>query len=215
MGKDESIVKSFRISEEQFERANEIFKKEGFSLSEVIRLVCDATIREGRIPRGLSTKEMEPKLDASQVRENYIDGILKMAGIVPQNERGLSPEERLLKNLFHEKETAGEMSNGELREWAEKSGLPDTLSAATLAELHDSGFLPKDIWDGDYKANIEPVKHPGSNELDEDLQTAMLIMNYQNNIKDNLDQMKRKMELKAIKYLMELDNEKEDKADGK
>jgi antitoxin component of RelBE/YafQ-DinJ toxin-antitoxin module len=52
MARDESVVKSFRISGDQFERANEIFKKEGFSLSEVIRLVCDATIREGRIPRG-------------------------------------------------------------------------------------------------------------------------------------------------------------------
>lgn len=209
MGKDGSIVKSFRVSEEQFEKVNEIFRKEGFSVSEVIRLLFDATVREGRIPRGLSTKEMESKLDASQARECYIDGILQMAGIVPENQRNLTPKERLLKTLFNEKSGSGEMSNGELREWAEKSGLPDTLSVAALAELYDCGLFPKDIWSGAYDADIDPVTYPGSGESDEDLKSAMIVMECRDNIRDNLEQIKRTLETGAVKYLMESDNDYE------
>lgn len=213
MAKDESIVKSFRISSEQFEKANEIFRKEGFSFSEVIRLVCDATIREGRIPRGLSTKEIEPKLDSSQARENYIDSILQMAGIVPEKMRNLTVEERLLKTIFHEDQDSSEMSNSEIREWGEKWGLPDNLSVATLAELRDSEVLPRDPWTGAYDANIMPAKHCGLNEVDEDLRNAMVVMEFENNLRDNLEQAKRKLEIKAVKYLMELDNVNEEKED--
>ena len=79
MAKDDSVVKSFRTTEEQFNQANEIFRKEGFSFSEVIRLLFDATIREGHIPRGLSTRDMEEQMDAAQHRENYISSVLDKA----------------------------------------------------------------------------------------------------------------------------------------
>ena len=79
MAKDDSVVKSFRTTEEQFDQANEIFRKEGFNFSEVIRLLFDATIREGRIPRGLSTRDMEDQLDAAKHRENYISTIWNKA----------------------------------------------------------------------------------------------------------------------------------------
>ena len=36
MAKDDSVVKSFRTTEEQFDQANEMFRKEGFNGSEVI-----------------------------------------------------------------------------------------------------------------------------------------------------------------------------------
>lgn len=215
MPKDESVVKSFRISGDQFEKANEIFKKEGFSLSEVIRLVCDATIREGRIPRGLSTKEMEPKLDDSQTREAYIDSILGMVGVVPVKNRGLSPEARLMKTLFNEGETSSDMSNSELREWAEKWGLPDELSIATLAELHDSDIFKGEPWDGEYDAWIEPVK-PCSAEPYNALKDALIIVEMQNNIKSNWEKIKNKCQVKAIRYVMEMNNlaDKTEKEDG-
>ena len=213
MGKDESIVKSFRIPERQFEQANEIFKKEGFSFSEVIRLMCDAAIREGRIPRGLSTKEIEPKLDSSQARENYIDGVLQMAGIVPKKMQDISPKERLLKALFEENRSSSELSNREIREWGEKWGLPDELSIGTLAELRDLEVLPRDPWDGAYKADIQPAKYCGNGEteIDENLQNALVIMKFGANLRDNLEQVRRKLETKAMKYLLELDNVRNDK----
>jgi len=217
MARDESVVKSFRISGDQFERANEIFKKEGFSLSEVIRLVCDATIREGRIPRGLSTKEMESKLDNSQNRENFIDGVLSMAGVVPKKQRDMTTEQRLLKALFNEPADASDLSNEDLREWAQKWGLPDNLSIGVIAELYDCGLFKKDPWEGIYDSNIAPASRPGSNKIDAQLQDAMVTMECQNNITDNLEQIKRQMHAKAVKYLMEYNNvstdAEEEKAD--
>ncbi len=205
MSKEESVVKSFRIPEGQFEQANEIFKKEGFSLSEVIRLVCDATIREGRIPRALSTKEMETKLDAAQKRESFIDSVLGMAGVVPEKQRGLTIEERLLKTIFGEKCDAADLSNGELREWSKKWGLPDNLAISTLADLHDCGLFTESPWRGAYAANITPVL-PFSEKTDDALQNAVTVMEFENNIKDNLEQIKRQMQIRSIKYLYESDN---------
>ena len=105
MGKDDSVVKSFRTTEEQFEQANEIFRKEGFNFSEVIRLLFDATIKEGRIPRGLSTRDMEDQLDAAKQRDDYINSILNMA--IPNfNENYASAEEKLLSCIFGNKSCA-------------------------------------------------------------------------------------------------------------
>lgn len=206
MSKDESVVKSFRISGDQFERANEIFKKEGFSFSEVIRLVCDITIREGRIPRGLSTREMESKLDDSEKREDYISDILRMIGVVPDKQIGMTAEERLLKVLFNESSDANDLNNEDLRDWAKKWGLPDELSIGAIAELHDCGLFKNDPWYGIYDACIEPARRTCSTKIDLNLQDAMIIMEFQNNIMDNLDQIKRTMQAKAVKYLMECDN---------
>ena len=107
MAKDDSVVKSFRTTEEQFDQANEIFRKEGFNFSEVIRLLFDATIREGRIPRGLSTRDMEDQLDAAKHRENYISSILDKA--IPNFDGNYaSAEERLLACIFGKTQDACE-----------------------------------------------------------------------------------------------------------
>ncbi len=205
--KEGKIVKSFRISEDIFERANDIFMKEGFSFSEVIRLLCDATLKEGRIPRGISTKDIEPKLDTAQKRESYIDSILQMAGIVPEKQRSMTNEEKLLKTLFHEDCKADELSNSQLREWAAKWGFPDDISVATLAELHDCGIFPNDPWYGIYDANIQPV-NPANGRTDENLKDAMIIMSLEDNIKDNLEQIKRQFQTRAVKFLFESNNKR-------
>lgn len=209
MAVTESVVKSIRIPTSLYEEANEIFKKEGFSFAEVIRLVCEATVKEDRIPRGLSTKELETKLDESQMRESYIDSILGMAGIVSKHDRGLTAEERLLKSIFNENKASSDMSNREVREWAKKWGLPDDLSVATLADLHDCGLFPEDPWSGDYTTNIYPVK-AGSREPDETMQNVMIIMAMQNNLTDNLEKVKKKLQAKAVNYLMQMDNAEEE-----
>lgn len=193
MPKDDSLVKSFRTTEAQFNEANEIFKKEGFSYSEVIRLLLDATIREGRIPRGLSTKSVEEISDKSAHREAYVDSILNMVLPNPRHE-GLTAEEKLLRQIFGEPEESKNMSNASLRDWGNKWGLPEELSIATLADLHDSELFSDDPWFGDYKYENDPSI--GS----EDLLTVMM---FRENIRSNLEKVKNSLEARAVKILME------------
>ena len=196
MAKDDSVVKSFRTTEEQFDQANEIFRKEGFNFSEVIRLLFDATIREGRIPRGLSTRDMEDQLDAAKHRENYISSILDKA--IPNFDGNYtSAEERLLACIFGKKQDACDMSNAELRDWADKWGLPDNLSAATLADLYDCGFFAKDPWFGEYDYSVDYDAG--------DMADMAVTHRFEENLKDNIFQMARKMQIKAVKTLMEYD----------
>lgn len=196
MAKDDSVVKSFRTTEEQFDQANEIFRKEGFNFSEVIRLLFDATIREGRIPRGLSTRDMEDQLDAAKHRENYISSILDKA--IPNFDGNYaSAEERLLDCIFGKKQDACDMTNAELRDWADKWGLPDNLSAATLADLYDCGFFAKDPWFGEYDYSVDYDAG--------DIADMAVTHRFEENLKDNIFQMARKMQIKAVKTLMEYD----------
>ena len=202
MAKDDSVVKSFRTTEEQFAQANEIFLKEGFNFSEVIRLLFDATIREGRVPRGLSTRDMEDQLDAAKHREAYINSILDRA--IPNfsdSTNNVSAEERLLTCIFGKKQNACDMDNSELRDWADKWGLPDNLSVATLADLYDSGFLVKDPWFGVYDYDIDYA--------DNDATDLAVIHKFEENLKDNLSQLTRKMQIKAVKTLMEYNKTEE------
>ncbi len=201
MSKDDSIVKSFRTTEEQFNKANDIFQKEGFSISEVIRILLEATIREGHIPRGLSTREMEPALDDAKFMESYIDDILMIAGIQPPADQGRTAEERLLQKIFPERCGSNGLSNAFLREWAASWGFPDGLSIATLAELHDCGMFKESPWYGIYDADIRPEGRD-----DTPLASALITMEFQNNIMDNLEQVKREMQARAVKHLMEMDN---------
>ena len=202
MAKDDSVVKSFRTTEEQFDQANEIFRKEGFNFSEVIRLLFDATIREGRIPRGLSTRDMEDQLDAAKHRENYISSILDKA--IPNFDgHYASAEERLLACIFGKKQDACDMSNAELRDWADKWGFPDNLSAATLADLYDCGFFAKDPWFGEYDYSVDYDAG--------DIADMAVTHRFEENLKDNISQMARKMQIKAVKTLMEYDKVKGEK----
>lgn len=196
MAKDDSVVKSFRTTEEQFEQANEIFRKEGFNFSEVIRLLFDATIREGRIPRSLSTRDMENQLDVAKHREDYISSVLDMA--IPNFDGNYSSaEERLLACIFgKEQQNASDKSNAALREWANKWGLPDNLSVATLADLYDCGFFAKDPWFGEYDYSID---------YDAGVADAAVIHKFEENLKDNISQIARRMRIKAVKTLMEYD----------
>ena len=191
-----SIIKSFRTDEEQFAQANEIYKSEGFSFSEVIRLLLEATIREGRIPRALSTKDVEVVSDKSAYREEYVDSILDMALPNPKY-KGLSTEERLLRTIFGGNLEAKSMTNNALREWGDKWGFPDNLSVATLADLHDCGLFPEDPWFGDYDYAIE------DNSQNEDM---MVILKFRENVRSNLEKVKHTLELKAVKTLMEFDS---------
>lgn len=200
MVKGKSITKSFRTTEDQFDQANEIFKREGFSYSEAIRLLLEATIREGRIPRALGTKDVEEISDKAACREKYVDSILNMALPNPKHE-GLSDGEKVMRYIFGEPEEARTMTNSALREWGDKWGLPDNLSVATLADLHDSKLFPDDPWFGDYDYDIE------DNGKFEDV---LVLMKFRENIKNNLEKVKHTLEIKAVKTLMELDIEKDD-----
>lgn len=200
MPKDDSVVKSFRTAEAQFNAANEIFKKEGFSFSEVIRLLLEATVREGRIPRALSTKTMEEMSDKAVYRENYIDRILDMAIPNPRY-NSMSAEQKVLRCIFGEAESSKDMTNASLREWGDKWGLPEEFSIATLADIHDSGFFPEDPWCGDYNYSIDGIG--------DGLEDTAVIFKFRDNLKDNLDKIRHKMEVKAVKVLMEYDKKEE------
>lgn len=189
--KDDSIVKSFRVPEFMFEQANEIFKKEGFSLSEVIRILFQATIKEGRVPRGLSTREMETQSDAAQIRESYMNGILSKA--IP-NFDGKTVENRLLDCIFGKETQVSDMSNASLREWADNWGLPDTLSIATLADLYESKLFGQDPWDGAYDEAL-----PSNGNFSPE--TVVLIS--KENLKQNLQCIMTELEIKSTTKLLQ------------
>lgn len=201
MGSEESIVKSFRTSEGLFTEANEIFKKEGFSFSEVIRLLLEATVREERIPRALSTRDMENNVDKAKSRNEYIDGILD--SVLPPDKCKYTAEKRILQCIFgDEPEASKDMSNASLREWGDKWGLPDNLSIATLADLYDSDFLSHDPWDGSYTYKIDTP--------DQHFNDVAVFMKMRDNLDENLEKVKTAMRIKAIKVLMQQDNEEEE-----
>lgn len=198
MAKDDSVVKSFRTTEEQFSQANEIFRKEGFSFSEVIRLLLEATIRDGRIPRSLSTRDMESVADTAQRRDCYVNRILNMVAPDKSDEH-LTAEERLLNCIFGKPESANDMTNEGLRDWAAKWGFPENLSVATLADLHDCGLFKDNPWFGDYDYPID-YSQGQFGEL-------MASIRYEQNIRDNMEQVKHQMQVKAVNYMMNYDNE--------
>lgn len=202
MGKDGSVMKSLRVPEELFNEANGIFRREGFSFSEAVRLLLEATVREERVPRGLVTKNTEELSDKAAHREAYVDSILNT--VLPNPDyKGLSAEEQLLQQIFGEPEEAKDMSNARLREWGDKWGLPDNLSVATLADLHDSGLFGDDPWFGDYDYQVE----------ENDDENVIVLMKFRDNIRDNLEKVSKKLLCKAIKTLMEYDI-KEDQNNG-
>lgn len=189
--KDDSIVKSFRVPESMFEQANDIFKKEGFSLSEVIRILFQATIREGRVPRGLSTREMEVKSDAAKTRENYMNSILAKA--IP-NFDGKTTESKLLDCIFGTEKQASDMSNAALRDWASSWGLPETLSIATLADLYESKLFGQDPWDGVYDRALP---------ADCDFSSETVVMICKENLKQNLQHIMTDLEIKSMTKLLQ------------
>lgn len=189
--KDDSIVKSFRVPESMFEQANDIFKKEGFSLSEVIRILFQATIREGRVPRGLSTREMEVKSDAAKTRENYMNSILAKA--IP-NFDGKTTESKLLDCIFGTEKQASDMSNAALRDWASSWGLPETLSIATLADLYESKLFGQDPWDGVYDRALP---------ADGDFSSETVVMICKENLKQNLQHIMTDLEIKSMTKLLQ------------
>lgn len=189
--KDDSVVKSFRVPESIFEQANEIFKKEGFSASEVIRVLFNATIREGRIPRGLATREMESQSDAAKIRKEYMDSILARA--VPGID-GKSAEDRLLECIFGREETVSEMSNASLRDWASRWGLPDTLSVATLADLYESGIFGRDPWGGVYDGMLEDAG---------DFSAEDALFASRENLKHNLGSIMTELEVRSLSRLLQ------------
>lgn len=188
--KDDSIVKSFRVPESMFEQANDIFKKEGFSLSEVIRILFQATIREGRVPRGLSTREMEVKSDAAKTRENYMNSILAKA--IP-NFDGKTTESKLLDCIFGTEKQASDMSNAALRDWASSWGLPETLSVATLADLYESKLFGQDPWDGAYDDALPD---------DGNFTPETVVLICKENLKQNLQHVMTELEIKSMKKLL-------------
>lgn len=189
--KDDSVVKSFRVPESMFEQANEIFKKEGFSASEVIRVLFNATIREGRIPRGLATREMESQSDAAKIRKEYMDNILARA--VPGID-GKSAEDRLLECIFGREETVSEMSNASIRDWASRWGLPDTLSVATLADLYGSGMFGRDPWGGVYDGMLEET---------DDFSAEDALFASRENLKHNLGSIMTELEVRSLSRLLQ------------
>lgn len=198
--KDDSIVKSFRVPESMFEQANDIFKKEGFSLSEVIRILFQATIREGRVPRGLSNREMEVKSDAAKTRENYMNSILAKA--IP-NFDGKTTESKLLDCIFGTEKQASDMSNAALRDWASSWGLPETLSIATLADLYESKLFGPDPWDGVYDKALPD---------DGNFSTETVVLICKENLKQNLQHIMTDLEIKSMtKLLQDYAAQQEDK----
>lgn len=188
--KDDSVVKSFRVPESMFDQVNDILKKEGFSLSEVIRILFQAMIREGRIPRGLSTREIEVQSDAAKMRTDYMQSILNKA--IPDLD-GKSMENRLLECIFGKDETASEMSNASLRDWAATWGLPDTLSVATLADLYESGMFGKNPWDGVYDAVLP----------DTGFSSEEMLLVSKENLKQNLQHIMSELEIKSMTKLLQ------------
>lgn len=191
------VPKQVRVCGEEFDAANEIFKKSGFTFSDVVRMVISKTIQEGRIPLALSCRENEKMLDDGMQVDRYMDDILAMVGV---SDNDVPAIEKMFSRIFGPSD-ASDMNAAQLREWGARTGLPDTLSVGTLADLFDHGPFAKDPWSGGCDADI---KQTGTEE------NMMILMQDMANIRWNLENTKNEMVARASKFLMEFDNPKDD-----
>lgn len=200
----DSVTKTFRAPAAQFDAANALFNKEGYTFSGAVRLLLDATIREGRIPRCLKPDTKKVDRDSSEaVIEPFIADILSPITGDSSSTPSITPEERLFNALCGYDRVTSDMTDAELREWASRCGLPDDLSISTISELRDSGLFPSDPWAGEYVYRTEPANSFDSDTPDPALKRTMELMLLRDNLSHNIDMVKHRLKINAVKALME------------
>lgn len=136
-------VKQVRLSQDLFDRANEVFIRKGLSFSEAVRLFLEQTAERKRLPFRPSVKPGRGmKSTDAEAEARFVTGMLGIGG-------GRA-EDRLLHLIFGE-ETSEDLSDDQLEEWAERTGLPKNMDPATLAELYDLGVFEKNPYRGSFE----------------------------------------------------------------
>lgn len=164
----ESSVRQVRIGKDLLAQADEILKEHDTNFSEVVRMLMQEIVDTGEVP-----------------------------SIVLPHDDSISAVERLFTAIFGPQD-AKHMDSKQLREWANKTGLP-SLSTPTLAELFDSGLFSKDPYEGEYTA-----LYPGeigtmdTTNIDNRINTNAL---YIEQIRANSNKVAEKLKLNAIRYI--------------
>lgn len=138
-----NTVKQIRLSQDLFDRANAVFIKKGLSFSEAVRLFLEQTAERKRLPfrpssgtgKGISASDAEAEA-------RFVSNMLGLGNG--------NAEERLLHMIFGE-EKAEDLSDEQLEEWAMRTGLPENMDPATLAELYDRGVFEKNPYRGSFE----------------------------------------------------------------
>ena len=137
-----NTVKQIRLSQDLFDRANAVFIRKGLSFSEAVRLFLEQTAERKRLPLRPSSKAgrgISPSDAEAEAR--FVSGMLGLGNG--------NAEERLLHMIFGE-ESSEDLSDAQLEEWAMRTGLPENMDPATLAELYDRGVFEKNPYRGSF-----------------------------------------------------------------
>lgn len=194
MSNEESVVKSIRVQQELLDRANVVFAEEGLSFSEAIRVFLAKVVDAGRIPRILNDEEISKKADAAKKRTAYIDDALN--AVIPHyDDDRPSAADRILNAIFGRSGNSDDVSDEDLLDWGRQYGFSDKLSPAALAELYDCGDYSNDPW-------FSPYSYETAYDSDEVVELA-ISHRMEENLKDNLEQVKRTMQIRALSYLLE------------
>ena len=135
-------VKQIRLSQDLFEKANAVFARKGLSFSEAVRLFLELTAQKKRLPfRASNLPGYGAREKAAEEEARFVTEMLGIG-------KG-SVEKRLLHAIFGDG-TSEDLTDAQLEEWAERTGLPGGMDPATLAELYDFGVFEKDPYRGSF-----------------------------------------------------------------
>ena len=141
-------VKQIRVSQELFEKANEVFSSKGLSFSEAVRMFLEQTAIKKRMPfRCESLPDWDETGKMAAEEANFVYDYL---GI---NLNGETAEEKILRVIFGEgDETSEHMTDADLQLWAKRVGIDPDMDINTLADIYDSRILPHDPYEGEIKS---------------------------------------------------------------
>lgn len=186
-------VKQIRLSKDLFDRANAVFTRKGISFSEAVRLFLEQTASKKRLPfRAAGIPGYGAKGKTAEEEARFITDMLGIG------DGGI--EARLMKTIFGEY-TSEDLSDDQLEEWAERTGLPHGMDPATLAELYDSGVFEKDPYSGSFDS-VDTCTAGGNgcnNDCENCPRWPMAFMAKKENSRENLIKAFRRLYAASVK----------------
>lgn len=174
--------RSIRLPEDLAEKAKAVLDGCGLTFSEAVRMFLNETVKAGKLPFRPSQEGTDAKLLAMRKREEAFVGC-----ILGKND---GAEERLLKAIFGQ-EKATDMTDDQLRDWANMTGLPKTLSITTIEDLFDSGLFARNPWSGNLSVDIDE---------DDPAFLSLLTMTQTHNIQTNLESTFKRIHENALNF---------------
>ena len=169
-----------------------------------VRLMLETTIANGAIPFRPDT-EMISEAEHQKTRTEEMELLDEILGITQTTAR------EKLKTLFGElPDHSAELSDGQLREWADKCGLPESLSLTALGELYDTHLFPKDIWDVGFGFETTPnPKYFEEGAQRKSREDMMVLKEMELNLRFGIEDVQNQLLKNALTYLYEVDSIKD------